>query len=111
MTSLNNLSNIEECEVSLIASDNLLEDSAKIIDPTYLDMFNSFCEKLGDENAKFLNYYINFDQFLANALLIIKDLEKQIRSELPSMPDIHIKYLHFIGISNHPNTIKRERKA
>ena len=107
MTSLNNLSNIEECEVSLIASDNLLEDSAKIIDPTYLDMFNSFCEKLGDENAKFLNYYINFDQFLANALLIIKDLEKQIRSELPSMPDIHIKYLHFIGISNHPNTIKR----
>ena len=107
MTSLNNLTNIEECEVSLINSDNMLADSSKIIDQSYLDIFNSFCERLGDENGKYLNYYIKFDEYLNNALLIIKDFEKAIRSELPSMPDITMKYLHFIGISNHPNTAKK----
>ena len=107
MTSLNNLTNIEECEVSLINSNNILEDSAKIIEQSYLDLFNSFCERLGDENAKYLNYYIKFDEYLNNALLIIKDFEKNIRAELPSMPDINMKYLHFIGISNHPNTAKK----
>ena len=107
MTSLNNLTNIEECEVSLISSNNIFEDSSKIIEQSYLDMFNSFCEKLGDENIKYLNYYIKFDEYLTNALLIIKEFEKNIKAELPSMPDITMKYLHFIGISNHPNTAKK----
>ena len=107
MTSLNNLRNIEECELSLISSNNLLSDSSKIIEKEYLDMFNSFSEKLGDENAKYLNYYIKFDEYLTNALLIIKEFEKSIREELPYFPDITMKYLHFIGISNHPNTAKK----
>ena len=107
MTSLNNLSNIDECEVSLISSNNILADSSKIIEQTYLDMFNSFCEKLGNENEKYLNYYIKFDEYLSNALLIIKDFEKSIKIALPYMPDITMKYLHFIGLSNHPNTDKR----
>jgi hypothetical protein len=44
---------------------------------------------------------------LNNSLLIIKDFEKYVRSELSSIPDITMKYLHYIGISNHPNTVKR----
>ena len=107
ITSLNNLTNIEECEVSLISSNNIFVDSCRIIGQSYLDMFNSFCEKLGEENIKYLNYYIKFDEYLTNALLIIKDFEKNIKDELPLMPDITIKYLHFIGISNHPNTNKK----
>ena len=106
MTSLNNLMNIEECEVSLLGSENMITDSSKIIEKTYLDMFNSFCEKLGDENVKYLNYYIKFDEYLSNALLIIKEFEKKIKVELPYMPDISMKYLHFIGLSNHPNSSK-----
>ena len=107
MNSLENLSNIEECEVALISSDNLYEDASKIIDHSFLNEFNLICEKLGNENRKYLNYYINFTEYLYNALLILKDLENYVKSELPSIPDITMKYLHFIGISNHPKTIKR----
>ena len=107
MNSLENLNNIDECEVALINSDNLYEDAYKIIDHSFLNEFNSFCEKLGNENRKYLNYYINFNEYLNNSLLIIKEFEKYVKSQLPSIPDITMKYLHFIGISNHPNTVKR----
>ena len=107
MNSLENLKNIDECEVALIKSNNLYNDASKIIDHSYLDEFNSFCEKLGNENRKYLNYYIHFDEYLNNSLLIMKDFEKYVKSELPSIPDITMKYLHYIGISNHPNTIKK----
>ena len=105
--SLDNLKNIDECEVGLIKSNDLYEDASKIIEHSYLNEFNSFCEKLGTENRKYLNYYIKFDEYLNNSLAIIKDFEKYVRSELPSIPDITMKYIHFLGISNHPNTIKR----
>ena len=107
MNSLENLNNIDECEVALISSDNLYEDASKIIEHSFLRQFNLFCDKLGNENRKYLNYYINFNEYLNNALTLIKDFEKYVKSELPSIPDITMKYLHFIGISNHPNTIKR----
>ena len=107
MNSLENLDNIDECEVALISSDNIYEDASKIIEHSYLRQFNLFCDKLGNENRKYLNYYINFNEYLNNALSLIKDFEKYVKSELPSIPDITMKYLHFIGISNHPNTIKR----
>ena len=107
MNSLENLNNLEQCEISLIKSDDLYADASKIIDHSFLDEFNVFCDKLGAENRKYLNYYINFNEYLNNSLLIIKDFEKYVRSELSSIPDITMKYLHYIGISNHPNTVKR----
>ena len=107
MHSLDNLKDIDQCEVALIKSDDLYEDAYQVIDHSYLSEFNKFCDKLGQENRKYLNYYINFNEYLNNSLLIIKDFEKYVKSELPSIPDITMKYLHFIGISNHPNTIKR----
>ena len=107
MNSLENLNNLEQCEISLIKSDDLYADASKIIDHSFLNEFNVFCDKLGAENRKYLNYYINFNEYLNNSLLIIKDFEKYVRSELSSIPDITMKYLHYIGISNHPNTVKR----
>ena len=107
MNSLENLKNIDECEISLISSDEIYEDTYQIIEHSFLNEFNSFCEKLGNENRKYLNYYISFNEYLNNSLLIIQDFEKYVKNELPSIPDITMKYLHFIGISNHPNTIKR----
>ena len=107
MNSLENLDKIDECEVALISSDNIYEDASKIIELSFLRQFNLFCDKLGNENRKYLNYYINFNEYLNNALSLIKDFEKYVKSELPSIPDITMKYLRFIGISNHPNTIKR----
>ena len=107
MNSLENLNNIDESEVALINSDDLYQDTSKLIQHSFLKEFNVFCDKLGSENRKYLNYYINFNEYLNNSLLIIKDFEKFVRDELPSLPDITMKYLHFIGISNHPNTVKR----
>ena len=98
---------IDECDVELIKSNDLFEDASNIIEFSFLNQFNSFCEKLGSENRKYLNYYIKFDEYLNNSLVIIKDFEKYVKSELPSIPDITMKYINFLGISNHPNTIKR----
>ena len=107
MNSLENLKYIDECDVELIKSNDLFEDASNIIEFSFLNQFNSFCEKLGSENRKYLNYYIKFDEYLNNSLVIIKDFEKYVKSELPSIPDITMKYINFLGISNHPNTIKR----